>query len=219
LETIPEQRHEHLTEEEKKISTQIRSVATTLYERVDLDKPTVEFLRGHFYKDPTLALAYLYCCSTDHHVAIFNDKLQPEVNGSVTWNCISNLIRTPIGQEEAMLCQETFNNLDQSHARIAACASCCERLLSVDGQQGIVEMKIHDLPSEFLLAELQIECLTTLPQYIVQNHIQVVNHNGTYYHLNPDLVFDVNQIVHCCVCAENPMTKDQESIAAGTNYG
>jgi hypothetical protein len=33
-----------------------------------------------------------------------------------------------------------------------------------------------------------------LPQYIVQNHIQVVNHNGTYYHLNPDLVFDVNQI-------------------------
>jgi hypothetical protein len=48
---------------------------------------------------------------------------------------------SPIGQEEAMLCQETFNNLDQSNARIAACASCCERLLSSDGQQGIVEMK------------------------------------------------------------------------------
>jgi hypothetical protein len=47
----------------------------------------------------------------------------------------------------------------------------------------------------------------------------VVNHNGTYYHLNPDLVFDVNQIVLCCVCAENPMTKDQESIAAGNDYG
>ncbi len=44
LETITEQHHEHLTEEEKKISAQIRSVATTLYERVDLDKPTVEFL-------------------------------------------------------------------------------------------------------------------------------------------------------------------------------
>jgi hypothetical protein len=43
-ETITEQRHEHLIEEEKKISAQIRSVATTLYERVDLDKPTVEFL-------------------------------------------------------------------------------------------------------------------------------------------------------------------------------
>ena len=51
VETRAEQRHEHLTEEEKKISAQIRSVATTLYERVDLDKPTVEFLCEHFYKD------------------------------------------------------------------------------------------------------------------------------------------------------------------------
>jgi hypothetical protein len=91
--------------------------------------------------------------------------------------------------------------------------------LSVDGHQGFVEMKIDDLPSEFLLTESQIERLTALPQYIVQSHIQVVNHNGTFYHLNPDLVFNVNQIVLCCVCAENPMTKDQESIAAGNDYG
>jgi hypothetical protein len=152
-------------------------------------------------------------------VAIFNDKLQPDVDGSVIWNHISNLIGSPIGQEEAMLCQETFNNLDQSHARITACASCCECLLSADGQQGIVEMKIDDLSSEFFLTESQIERLTTLPQYIVQYHIQVVNHNGTFYHLNPDLVFYVNQIVLCRLYAENPMTKDQESIAAGKDYG
>jgi hypothetical protein len=114
------------------------------------------------------------------------------------------LIGSPIGQEEAMLCQVTYNNLDQSHARIAACASCCECLSSADGQQGIVEMKIDDLPSEFLLTESQKERLTALPQYIVENHIQVVNHNRTFYHLNPDLVFDVNQIVLCHVCAENP---------------
>ncbi len=80
-------------------------------------------------------------------------------------------------------------------------------------------MKIDDLPSEFLLKELQIERLTTLPQFIVQNHIQAMDHNGTFYHLNADLVFDVNKIVLCCVCAENSMTKDQESIAAGNNYG
>jgi hypothetical protein len=104
METITEQRHEYLTKEEKKISAQIRSVATTLYERVDLDKPTVEFLRKHFYKDPTLALAYFYCCSTDPCVAIFDNELHSEVDGSVTWNCISNLIGSPIGQEEAMLC-------------------------------------------------------------------------------------------------------------------
>ncbi len=49
METRAEQRHEHLTEEEKKIAAQIRSGAATLYERVNLDKPTVEFLREHFF--------------------------------------------------------------------------------------------------------------------------------------------------------------------------
>ena len=43
IETITEQRHEHLTEEEKKISAQIRSVADFLYEKVDLDKPMFNF--------------------------------------------------------------------------------------------------------------------------------------------------------------------------------
>ena len=166
METITEQGYEHLTEEEKKISAQIRSVAATLYEKNDLDRSTVEFLCNHFFKDPTLALAYFHCCSTDPRVAVFNDELQPDVDKQVIWNRISNLIGSPIGQEEAMLCQETFNNLDQSHARIAACASCCERLLSVDGKQGIVEMKINNFPSEFLLTESQIEFLAALPQYI-----------------------------------------------------
>ena len=80
-------------------------------------------------------------------------------------------------------------------------------------------MKIDDLPSDFLLTELQIKRLTTLPCNIVENHIQVVKHNWIFYHLNPDLLFDVNQIVLCHICAENPMTKDQESIAAGNDYG
>jgi hypothetical protein len=75
----------------------IVSVAATLHEKVDLDKPTIEFLREQFYKDPTLELAYFYCCSTDPHVAIFNNELQPDVDGSVIWNHISNLIGSPIG--------------------------------------------------------------------------------------------------------------------------
>jgi hypothetical protein len=183
MELRAEHDHEHLTEEENKINARIRSVAANLYERVDLDKPTVEFLREHFYKDPALAFSYFYCCSTVPRVAIFNDELQPDVDRSVIWDCTSNLIASPIGQEERMLCQETFNNLDESHTRIAACASFCERLLSADGQEGIVESKIDDLPSEFLLTELQIQSLTTLPQYIYQNYIQVVNHNGTFVHV------------------------------------
>ncbi len=86
--TRAEQRHEQMTEEENFFYAQIRSVAATLYERVHLNEPTVEFLRKHFYKDPKLALAYFYCCSTDPRVAIFNDELQPDVDGSVIWNRI-----------------------------------------------------------------------------------------------------------------------------------
>ena len=50
VETRAKQRYEHLTEEGKKISAQIRTVAATLYDKVDLNKPTVEFLHEHFYK-------------------------------------------------------------------------------------------------------------------------------------------------------------------------
>ena len=56
METKTEQCHEHLTEEEKKISAQKRSVATTLYERVDLNKPTVEFLREHFLQGSNIGI-------------------------------------------------------------------------------------------------------------------------------------------------------------------
>ncbi len=73
-------------------------------------------------------------------MAVFNDELQPDVDKSGVWNRISNLIGSPIEQEEAMICRETFHKLDQSHARIATCTYCCECFLSVDGKQGIVEM-------------------------------------------------------------------------------
>jgi hypothetical protein len=81
-------------------------------------------------------------------------------------------------------------------------------------------MNINALPSTFLLTDMQIQRLTTLPHNIVKNHDQVFQHNGHFYHcLNPELVVDVNKIVLCPVCAKDPMTKDQESIAAGNNYG
>ena len=80
-------------------------------------------------------------------------------------------------------------------------------------------MKIDDLSSAFLFSDKQIEWLQSLPQKIVEHHIQVVKHRGHFYHLNPYLVFDVNEIVLCPLCAKDPMTKNQESIATGSNYG
>ncbi len=65
------QRHQHLTEEDKKIAAQIQSFASTLYEKIDLDQPTIEFLRDHFYKDPTLELAYYHVFLLIHVHVLF----------------------------------------------------------------------------------------------------------------------------------------------------
>ncbi len=80
-------------------------------------------------------------------------------------------------------------------------------------------MNIYALPSTFLLTNMKIQGLAQLPCNIVKNNVQVVQKNGHFYHLNPDLVFDVNKIVLCPICTKDLMTKDQESIAAGNDYG
>jgi hypothetical protein len=77
----------------------------------DLDKPTVKFLREHFFKDPTLALAYFYCCSTDPRVAVFSDELQPDVDKQVIWNGISNLIGVPLDKKKQCFAKRHFANL------------------------------------------------------------------------------------------------------------
>ncbi len=82
---------------------------------------------------PILALVYYHCCSVDPRASIWNDEFETSIYNSGTWDRISDLIGDPIGQKEAVLCQQTFKTLDRSHAKIAACASCCERLLSSDG--------------------------------------------------------------------------------------
>jgi len=80
-------------------------------------------------------------------------------------------------------------------------------------------MKIDDLPSAFLLTDKLVQQLKLLPQQIVEHHVQVLNHEGRFYHLNPDLVFDMNEIVLCPIRAEDPMIKNEESIAVGNDYG
>jgi hypothetical protein len=90
--------HQHLTEEERKIAAQIKSVAAILYETIDLDQPTIEFLTNHVSKDSTLALAYCHCCFINQRAAISNDELGSDIGTSAMWGRISNLIGDPIGQ-------------------------------------------------------------------------------------------------------------------------
>ncbi len=86
MEAITEQRHEHLTEEEKKISVQIRSVAATLYKKVDLDKPTVEFLREHFTRIQhwqwLIFIVVQQILARQYSMTNYNQKLMDQSHGT-----------------------------------------------------------------------------------------------------------------------------------------
>ncbi len=102
----------HLTQEEKKTAAQIMKYAATLHNMIHLDQATAKFLWDNFFKDPTLALTYYHCCSINPHAAIFNNELGSDVDKSTMWHRFSNLIGDPIGQKEAVACQQTFRCLD-----------------------------------------------------------------------------------------------------------
>jgi hypothetical protein len=76
------------------------SFAATLNETIDLDQPTVEFIRiiSTRTQHPTLALAYYNCFSIDPRAEIFNDMLGLDIDTSPIWDHISNLIGDPIGK-------------------------------------------------------------------------------------------------------------------------
>jgi hypothetical protein len=102
----------HLTEEEKKTAAQIKKYADTLHNVIHLDHATVKFLQDNFYKDPAIVLAYYHCCSINPRAAIFNDELGSDIVKLAMRPHISNLIGDPIGQKEAVVCQQTFRYLD-----------------------------------------------------------------------------------------------------------
>ncbi len=101
---VRHQQHRESLDKDKKIAARIKHYAATLHNMIDVDQATIEFLRDHFYKDPTLALAYYHCCSTNPCATIFNDELGVNTDTSAIWNHISKLIGDPIGLEETMLC-------------------------------------------------------------------------------------------------------------------
>ncbi len=65
----------------------------------------------------------------------------------------------------------------------------------------------------------QKQRLTSLPHDIVINHVQVLRYKDWFYHLNLDLVFNMEKNILCPICARDPIAKDQEGIAAGNDYG
>jgi hypothetical protein len=186
---------------------------------IHLDQATVKFLRDNFFKDPTLALAYYHCCSTDPHAAVFNDKLGSNVDKSTMWHRISNLIGDPIGQKEAVACQQTFRCLDQSHAKNAA----WHLVASICWVQMVKRVLLRWTSMLCPRHSFSPKC-----RYNDWQHCRRILSKTTFRWFSTmatSIIWTQNwllmwiKIVLCPVCAKDPMTKDQESIAAGNDYG
>jgi len=186
--------------------------------QTNLDEKSVLLLRNNFTTHPNLALSYYYCCSNDPRAFIANDEiLQGSLNEEVEKR-VSQLIGGPIGPDEASECQRSAHTISCDGNRMAACASCCRRLMDDDDHKTIFELGIAELHESFKLLPSQLQKLTSIPADMIHLHISVYEHEGVYYHLNPDLIRDVNSIVLCAKCAKNPL-KYKYSLANGYDYG
>ncbi len=85
-----------MTEEGKKLRHKLKKHTAICPKAINIDQPTVEFLRENFYKHPTLALVYYHCCSVDQRESIWNDEFGISIDNSATWDCIFDLTRDPI---------------------------------------------------------------------------------------------------------------------------
>ncbi|CAN0063145.1 unnamed protein product, partial [Heterosigma akashiwo] len=90
-------------------------------------------------------------------------------------------------------------------------------MIVYEGDSHYVKTNIADLPCEFLLNKEEVEKLDQLPKYIIETHMEVVQHEGSWYWLNPTLVHQKDQIVLCIGChkAKNIRDKSTYSIASG----
>ena len=192
-------------------------ISSVLFQ-TNLDKKCVVLLRKNFTTHPNLALAYYYCCSNDPRAFIANDEtLQGSLNEEVERR-VSQLIGSPIGANEASECQRSAYTISCDGNRMAACASCCRRLLDDDDHNTIFQLGISELHESFKLLPSQLQKLTSIPAEMIHSHISVYDYEGVYYHLNPDLIRDVNSIVLCAICSKNPL-QYKYSLANGYDYG
>jgi hypothetical protein len=164
----------------------------------DIDIDTISFLREgqNFSKDPRLALAYFWLCGSHPDTFICNDE---SPNDPQVFKHVKEAIGAPVGQEEAMLLQKCISKHDSGIARLAACASCNERLF--EKKYIIIDAgPVQSLHRSFLLTEKQVHDYCQLPRAMAQAHVSVLQHGKSYYHLNPDLVPNLDNVILCSRC-------------------
>jgi hypothetical protein len=197
---------------------QLELLCNDIIWQTEVDAAILECVRKHYTKHPNLALFYYYCCSTNPDSQIRNNEFSSEISRNRVWNRISNAVGPPIGQQEAILCQNKTEKIACSNNKISFCASCCERIVQDQDKNVIIETHIDKLHKSFLLTEEQAKQMHLLKRQVLEAHVMVLQHNDKLYHLNPDLVVDKEKIILCQICENDPLDHDF-SIANGHDYG
>ena len=171
----------------------------------------------NFSKFPNLALVYFHLCGPHPDAFIFNDESLNGQEGEEVWKRLEDIIGEPIGKPDAERCYDSTMKHDPSTGRIAACSSCNEIIYECDGKINEVS-GYENLVEPFSLTDEQVDKLRSIDEEIIREHISVTQHDGKYYHINPDLVQNMQKIVLCTRCNINPLDHPY-SLASGHDYG
>jgi len=148
-----------------------------------------------FTENADLALHYFHGVSCDHDAWLYNDE---SLNDEEVVTRIESALEEPIGKKDAV---ELHHDMKTEDVRICACASCNERLVSHWGD------KIHchhmtKVHSGFNYTREETNALLGSSD-LQRKHKMVVQHKGTFLHLNPELIH--NELVHLCdKCERDP---------------
>ena len=197
----------------------LKELSETILDMPHIDKEIIDFLaeKQRFTKHPNLGLAYYHLCSSHPDAFVFNDETLNGDDGKAVCERLMKAIGPAIGKEEALRCQQSSLQHDASSSRIAACASCNEILFACDNN--IVETKFHMLHEAFLVSNGErLDKMMAMDDDILRDFVSVVCHDNKLYHLNPDLIPDMEEIILCSICAKNPLDHPY-SIASGHDYG
>ena len=218
-EAAPAQRLAAAQVRHQQIADSLSTLAETILDKNDIDAETIQLLAKsqNFAKDPRLALLYFHLCSTNPDAFVFNDECLQGPDGKAVCERIRSAIGGPVGQDDAVRCQQSAAQTDTGSGRIAVCASCNEILFENDNNIKDAG-HISTLPPQFLLNDHDLEELSQIPAEVIDEHVQVLKHAGRYYYLNPDLVPDFSNVVLCKTCTKNP-TGHKYSLANGHDYG
>ena len=189
-----------------------------ILEKIMITEEEMDIVRQNqnFTKYPRLGLFYFHCCSCDPRTYVANNENLLGDNGKETISRLQKVLDKPLDANTIGSIQQQAVSHAASSGDIWVCASCCEIINTIF--KDVVIMSIQNLDIHFLLTPDEIQKNCSIPIEILRKHCQCLEYCGNYYHLNPDLVPDIGQIVLCEKCAKNP--KDSPySIANGHDYG